>query len=426
MAALLTTAEFIANKWLSSYILDETISNAIAFNDLETLVAVLRHGAKMGHSKSNSVIARCVQLAIDHRNTDFLLRLAHSVSPIHVEQWSKIAHAASIGRQDDDDRIFEERMYLLFRARENGVFIQYICSLCPRMTSHFDQIQRTGSSVVDRGIGQAFDHIDLQGLLGLIPNYALDCILSKKFSSRQPNNEQIILDMAIEISRVMPDNFIIMNHDDNVIVSYFRTPHIRLCFVVKNVDRRDISNVGEASPSRLVSESICSGDYWTAKKIVNIFNCTFQATSCMLKSEDVWRLELVHLQAKLPLTNLTDTSNRDLITLLNAKSVDVANINYLLTTISQGNYPDMNNWGNLKQSGRYLLCHLVPLLVEMAIHETPLMQDLWRCVSGYCGPCEEDAQNREWFKTLLSPINSGEANSSKRIKKARKSCDQEN
>ena len=132
-------------------------------------------------------------------------------------------------------------MYLLFRARENGVFIQYICSLCPRMTSHFDQIQRTGSSVVDRGIGQAFDHIDLEGLLGLIPNYALDCILSKKFSSRQPNNEQIILDMAIEISRVMPDNFIIMNHDDNVIVSYFRTPHIRLCFVVKNVDRRDIS-----------------------------------------------------------------------------------------------------------------------------------------------------------------------------------------
>ena len=73
MAALLTTAEFIANRWLSSYILDETISNAIAFNDLETLVAVLRHGAKMGHSKSNSVIARCVQLAIDHRNTDFLL-----------------------------------------------------------------------------------------------------------------------------------------------------------------------------------------------------------------------------------------------------------------------------------------------------------------------------------------------------------------
>ena len=51
MAALLTTAEFIANRWLSSYILDETISNAIAFNDLETLVAVLRHGAKMGAKK---------------------------------------------------------------------------------------------------------------------------------------------------------------------------------------------------------------------------------------------------------------------------------------------------------------------------------------------------------------------------------------
>ena len=309
-AALPTTAEFITNKWCSFFILDETCSNAIAFNDLETLVAVLRHGAKTGHRKSKSLIARCVRLAIDHRNIDFLLRLAHSVSPIHVAQWAEIASFAYIGRHDDDDRRFEQRIYLLNKAMENGVAMNSI-SPCPRMTSHFP----TGSSVVDHGIAQAFDHIDLEGLLGLIPNHALHCILSNKFASahRQPANEQILLDMAIEISRVKPETF-----------------------------------------------------------------------------------------------------------LLNAESVDMANIDYLLTTISQGNYPDMNKGSNLTHSGRYLLGHLVPLLVEMAIHETPLMQDLWRCVSEYCGPCSEDAQKTEWFQQLFLPINS-----SKKIKHVMESCDQE-
>ena len=281
---------------------------------------------------------------------------------------------------------------------ENGVAMNSI-SPCPRMASH------TGSSVVDHGIAQAFDHIDLEGLLGLIPNHALHCILSNKFASahRQPANEQMLLDMAIEISRVKPETFIIMNHDNHVVVSYFSTLYIHGCFIVKNVNHHNISNVGEASPSRLVSRCISSGDYWTAKRIVNMCKCTFQATSCMLKSEDVWRLELVHLQATLPRKKLTDTSNRDLMTLLNAESVDMANIDYLLTTISQGNYPDINEGSNLTHSGRYLLGHLVPLLVEMAIHETPLMQDLWRCVSEYCGPCSEDAQKTEWFQQLFPP-----------------------